>query len=88
MCQNNCRTASIAGYTSAKGNEVYVASYLFAYGLDLPAGTKEIRLPANDRIRILAVSVANEGPRATPAGALYLAEYPDRLVVPPPPAKR
>jgi alpha-mannosidase len=68
------------------GNEVYVASYLFAYGIDLPAGTKEIRLPANDKIRILAVSVANEGPRATPAGALYMAEYPDKLVVPPPPA--
>jgi hypothetical protein len=70
------------------GNEIAVPSYVFAYGLDLPAGTKEIRLPVNDKVRILAVSVANEGPRATPAGALYMAEYPDRLVVPPPPAKR
>ncbi len=68
------------------GNEVYVASYLFAYGLDLPAGTREIRLPVNSKIRILAVSVTNEGPRATPAGALYMADYPDHLVVPPPPA--
>ncbi len=70
------------------GNEVSVPSYLFAYGIDLPAGTKEIRLPSNDKIRILAVTVVNEGPRATPAGALYMAEYPDRLVVPPPPVKR
>jgi len=69
-------------------NEIYVPSYLFAYGLDLPAGTKSITLPANDKIRILAVSVATEGPRATPASALYMAEYADRLIVPPPPAKK
>ena len=68
------------------GNEVYVASYLFAYALDLPAGTKAIQLPVNNKVRILAVSVANEGPRAMPAGSLYMADYPDKLVVPPPPA--
>ena len=27
------------------GNQIYVPSYLFAYGLDLPAGTKSIQLP-------------------------------------------
>ncbi len=68
------------------GNEPYVASYAFAYALDLPAGTTQIHLPANDKVRILAVSVANEGPRAAPAGALYLADYPEKLVVPAPPA--
>ena len=69
-------------------NEIYVPSYLFLYGFDLPAGTKTITLPANDKVRILAVSVANEGPRATPAGALYMAEYADKLVVPPAPARK
>jgi alpha-mannosidase len=70
------------------GNQVYTPSYLFAYGMDLPPGTRNITLPANDKIRILAVTVANEGPRATPAGALYMAEFADHLIVPPPPAKK
>jgi alpha-mannosidase len=65
------------------GNQIAVPSYLFAYGFDLPAGVRTIRMPSNSRVRILAVSVANEGPKAAPAGALYLGEYPDKLVVPP-----
>ena len=69
-------------------NEIYVPSYLFLYGMDLPAGAKTITLPSNDKVRILAVSVANEAPRATPAGALYMAEYADKLVVPPAPARK
>jgi len=66
-----------------KSNEIYVPSYLFLYAIDIPAGSKTITLPSNDKIRIMAVSVANESPRATPAGALYMAEYADRLIVPP-----
>jgi alpha-mannosidase len=57
------------------GNEVYVASYLFLYGIDLQAGTKEVRLPADKRLRILAASVAREPQRARPAGAIYLADF-------------
>jgi alpha-mannosidase len=70
------------------GNEPYVSSYVFAYGIDLPPGTREIRLPANDKIRILAVTATTEGPRATPAGALYMSDFADRLIVPPPPAAK
>jgi alpha-mannosidase len=60
------------------GNEVYVASYLFLYGIDLPAGTREVRLPSDKRLRILAASVAREPTPVRPAGAIYLADFPSR----------
>src|SRR5271157_3633659 len=52
-------------------NEAYSYSYLFAYDLDLPAGATTLVLPNNRTIRILAVTVANESPRVTPAHPLY-----------------
>jgi alpha-mannosidase len=52
-------------------NEPYQYSYLFAYGIDLPAGAKTITLPNNDKIRVLAISVAEEGPLVKPAQPLY-----------------
>ncbi len=70
------KRADLAWYVShhhdAAGKNVdYSYSYLFAYSLDLPAGAKTLRLPKNDKIRILAVSVANEDADATPAQPLY-----------------
>jgi alpha-mannosidase len=58
-------------HTAAGENVSYRYSYLFAYPIDLPAGTRAITLPDNDRIRILAVSVANENPAVKPAQPLY-----------------
>jgi alpha-mannosidase len=58
-------------HDSAGENVPYAYSYLFAYPIDLPAGTKTIKLPDNDRIRILAISVADENPGAKPAQPLY-----------------
>ena len=52
-------------------NVTYSYSYLFAYPLDLPSGTRTLTLPKNDRVRILAISVAEEGPVASPAHPLY-----------------
>ena len=52
-------------------NEPYAYSYLFAYTIDLPAGAKTLTLPNNERIRILAVTVANEAGEVRPAQALY-----------------
>ncbi|HUK30276.1 MAG TPA: glycoside hydrolase family 38 C-terminal domain-containing protein [Candidatus Acidoferrum sp.] len=52
-------------------NAPYSYSYLFAYTIDLPAGAKTITLPANDKIRILAISVADETPSVWPAHPLY-----------------
>ena len=57
---------------NAKGENVpYEYSYLFAYPIDLPAGTKTITLPRNNKIRILAISVAEENPEVKPAQPLY-----------------
>ncbi len=52
-------------------NVTYRYSYLFGYAIDLPPGTKTIKLPQNDKIRILAISVADDGPMAKPAEPLY-----------------
>ena len=51
--------------------EPYGYSYLFAYALDVPPGARTLTLPDNDRIRILAVTVADEPWVITPAHPLY-----------------
>ena len=51
--------------------EPYAYSYLFVYAIDIPPGGKTLVLPENDRIRILAVSVAAEPWVITPAQPLY-----------------
>ena len=57
---------------SADGaNEPYAYSYLFAYSLEVPAGARTLILPNNDRIRILAITVANEFGDVRPAQPLY-----------------
>jgi alpha-mannosidase len=57
---------------SADGaNEPYAYSYLFAYSLELPVGARTLVLPNNDRIRILAITVANEFGDVRPAQPLY-----------------
>jgi alpha-mannosidase len=70
------KRADLAWYCShhhnAAGENVpYRYSYLFAYPIDLPTGTKTITLPNNDRIRVLAISVADENPEMKPAQPLY-----------------
>jgi alpha-mannosidase len=70
------KRATLAWYCShhhnAAGENVpYSYSYLFAYPIDLPPGAKSIRLPDNDKVRILAVSVADENPGVEPAQPLY-----------------
>jgi alpha-mannosidase len=52
-------------------NEPYQYSYLYAYGIDLPAGARTLTLPDNDRIRILGVTVAEEAEWLQPAHPLY-----------------
>jgi alpha-mannosidase len=52
-------------------NEPYAYSYLFAPAIDLPPGARTLTLPVNERIRILAVTVALEEARVRPAHPLY-----------------
>jgi alpha-mannosidase len=70
------KRADLAWYAShhhtAEGlNEPYQYSYLFAYGIDLPANARTLTLPDNASIRVLAVSVAEENPEVKPAQPLY-----------------
>ncbi|PYS44799.1 MAG: alpha-mannosidase [Acidobacteria bacterium] len=70
------KRADIAWFSSQRraadgGAEPYAYSYLFAYAIDLPAGARTIVLPDNDRIRLLALTVANEPWVLTPASPLY-----------------
>ncbi len=70
------KPASLAWYAShhhtADGlNEPYQYSYLFAYSMEVPENTGTLTLPNNDKIRILAVSVAEEEPSLNPAQPLY-----------------
>ncbi len=70
------KRADLAWYCShhhdaAGKNVAYSYSYLFAYPIDLPRGVRSITLPENNKIRILAISVANENPEVTPAQPLY-----------------
>jgi len=58
-------------HTADGANEYYAYSYLFAYAIDLPANAKTITLPNNDKIRIMAITVANESGRVRPAQPLY-----------------
>jgi alpha-mannosidase len=70
------KRADLAWYCShhhnAAGENVpYSYSYLFAYRIDLPLGASTIQLPDNDKIRILAISVAEENPEVKPVQPLY-----------------
>jgi alpha-mannosidase len=58
-------------HTSDGLNEPYQYSYLFVYAMNLPLHAKKLTLPANDKIRILAVSVAREEPDVNPVQPLY-----------------
>jgi len=70
------KPASLAWYAShlhtAKGlNQPYEYSYLFAYPIEVKENARALKLPDNDKIRILAISTAEEEPGLTPAAPLY-----------------
>jgi alpha-mannosidase len=70
------KRADLAWYCShhhdAEGRNVpYAYSYLFAYPIELKPGDKTIQLPDNDKIRILAISVAQENSEVNPVQPLY-----------------
>jgi len=58
-------------HSAAGENVAYRYSYLFAYPLAVPPGTKTITLPDNDKIRILGISVTTGNPVVNPALPLY-----------------
>jgi alpha-mannosidase len=52
-------------------NALYSYSYLFGYSIDVPAGAKTLTLPNNEKIRVLAVTVAEDSATTHPAQSLY-----------------
>jgi alpha-mannosidase len=58
-------------HNAAGENAPYAYSYLFTYRIDLPPGAKTIQLPDNDKVRILAISVAEENPEVRAVQPLY-----------------
>ncbi|HWT03019.1 MAG TPA: glycoside hydrolase family 38 C-terminal domain-containing protein [Pyrinomonadaceae bacterium] len=58
-------------HTADGKSEAYAYSYLFAGVIELPPGARTLTLPNNDKIRILAVTVSDEGEQVRPAHPLY-----------------
>ena len=57
---------------SPKANDAYQYSYLYKYEVDLPKGVKSVTLPNNDKIKIFAITVANNpNSDVTPLQPLY-----------------
>jgi len=52
-------------------NQPYSYSYLFAYAIDAPQNAKTLTLPNNDKVRVLAISVAEQVPALQAAQSLY-----------------
>lgn len=62
---------------SPAGDQVYVPSYLFGYIIDLPPGAREITLPDDGRLRILAISAFRDRYAAWPTLPLYANDLPE-----------
>jgi len=59
-------------YHTAEGtNNPYEYCYLFGYALDIPPGATTLTLPDNDKIRVLAITVADQPGSLRPAHPLY-----------------
>lgn len=59
-------------HRTADGKDVpYSYSYLFVYPIDLPTGATTLTLPDNDKIRILAITAAEQSGSVHPAEPLY-----------------
>ncbi|MBC8103794.1 MAG: hypothetical protein H7Z41_14560, partial [Cytophagales bacterium] len=53
-------------------NDAYRFCYLYRYALDVPDGVTTLTLPRNERVRILAATLAqNPNADTTPAAPLY-----------------
>ncbi len=57
---------------NAKGeNLIYEYAYLFAYTVSAPRDLKKLTLPANDKIRIVAITASDEGDEVRAVSKLY-----------------
>jgi hypothetical protein len=56
------------------GDQVYIPTYLFLYAIDIPPASRQVQFPNNDKVRILAVTVARGRHHLWPATALYASD--------------
>lgn len=56
---------------AAAGNQFYERSYIFKYGFDVPKGATSLTLPNNPKIRVFAMTAANETPKTGATQPLY-----------------
>jgi alpha-mannosidase len=55
-----------------EANDTYRYSYIYKYEIDLPAGAKSVTLPKNEKIKVLAITVAdNKNNNCEPLQLLY-----------------
>ncbi|MCX6538499.1 MAG: glycosyl hydrolase-related protein [Acidobacteria bacterium] len=70
--------AWVGGHRHApNGNQPYIPTYLFAYAIDLPDGARDVTLPSDGRVRLLAATVARVPAATRPAAPLYARDLPD-----------
>jgi alpha-mannosidase len=70
------KTAPVAWFASHRHlpdgtNDPYMYSYLFAYAIDIPAGSKTLTLPDDEKVRIMAVTLSDEPWPVKPAQPLF-----------------
>jgi alpha-mannosidase len=58
-------------HTAAGANEPYAYAYLFTYSIDVTGSPSALRLPDDDRIRVLAATLTDEAAGVRPARPLY-----------------
>jgi alpha-mannosidase len=57
---------------SSQANDTYQYSYLYKYEIDLPEGTRSVTLPENNKIKIIAITAAeNKNDKCIPLQLLY-----------------
>ncbi len=56
------------------GNQSYIGSYIFAYGIEVPANVRQVRLPNDEWIRIMAMTAVHEPFRFWPTMPLYASD--------------
>jgi alpha-mannosidase len=62
---------------SQTANDAYRLTYMFKYALDIPIGCKSVILPDNEKIKIFAVTVANNLNDATKPVCLLYDDFTD-----------
>lgn len=56
---------------SSHGDKAYEFTYMFKYGMDIPKGATEIRLPDNDKVVVFSATLSREQESIRPAAEFF-----------------